>query len=300
MALILSFPFNTEKKNSLNTLLEIRFEFYFRSLMYSKYMKTKFIIFPAFLITTIIFFFLLTGCNPKSGEKDNTYIVATDATLPPMSFMSVGNDMIGFEPDLMRAIADKAEMDIRLVNVEWAGLFGGLITNKFDMVISSVTVLEERKQRMDFSVPYLKSGLALVVRKNEKIISSFEDAKKHNALVGAQVGTTSYFYLEKDPAVRAKGYQMYGHAISDLINGKVDAVLGESSGTLFLKNKPLFQEIKMVGEMLSNEYYAIVLRKKESKLMDRINSAIKDLIADGTVARLHKKWELGQAAQVAQ
>jgi len=191
-------------------------------------------------------------------------------------------------------------MNIKLVNVEWAGLFGGLITNKFDMVISSVTILEERKQRMDFSIPYLKSGLALVVRKDEKNILSFEDAKINSSLVGAQVGTTSYYYLEKEPAIRAKGYQMYGHAISDLINGKVDAVLGESSGTLFLKNKPVFQEIKMVGKMLSSEFYAVVLRKNENILLTRINSAIKNLISDGTLEQLHKKWELGQAAQIAQ
>ena len=62
-------------------------------------MKTKFIIFPVFFITAIFFFLFLTACRPNLEEKNNTYIVATDATLPPMSFMSVGNEMIGFEPD---------------------------------------------------------------------------------------------------------------------------------------------------------------------------------------------------------
>ena len=166
------------------------------------------------------------------------------------------------------------------------------------MIISSVTVLEERKQRMNFSIPYLKSGLTLVVRKNDKNITSFEDTKNKNALVGAQVGTTAYYFLEKESSIRTKGYQMYGHAISDLINGKVDAVLGESSGTLFIKNQPLFQEIKIVGKILSNEFYAVVLRKGENQLITQINSAIKNLIADGTLAQLHKKWDLGQAAQV--
>lgn len=260
-------------------------------------MKIRNCRFPVYIIAAIFVSFLLVSCE-GNGDNEDTYLVATDATLAPMSFMSVGNDVIGFEPDLIRAIAKEAQFNVRLVNVEWAGLFGGLITKKFDMVISSVTVLEERKQRMDFSTPYLKSGLALVVRRDEKNITSFEDAKKNNALIGAQTGTTSYFFLEKEPSIKTKGYQMYGHAVNDLINGKVDAVLGESSGTLFLKNKPLFQEIKMVGEMLSNEFYAVVLRKGENHLMDRINSAIKKLISDGTVARLHKKWELGQAAQV--
>ena len=275
--------------------MENLLEFYSQFPMCFKSMKNKSFL---FLLNLFISFFLISGCSNYGNHEDNTYIVATDATLAPMSFMSVGNDIIGFEPDLIKAIADKAGFNIRLTNVEWAGLFGGLITNKFDMVISSVTVLEERKQRMDFSVPYLKSGLALVVHKNQKKIISFEDAKKNNALIGSQIGTTSYYFLEKEPLVKIKGYQMYGHAISDLINGKLDAVLGESSGTLFYKNKPLFQEIKMVGEILSDESYGIVLRKGEKKLMTRVNSSLKILIENGTVARLHKKWDLGQAAKV--
>jgi ABC-type amino acid transport substrate-binding protein len=265
-----------------------------RSLMYFKSMKIKYFSTIIFLL----FFGLIIGCGSNGDSKGDTYVVATDATLPPMSFMSVGNDIIGFEPDLIRAIADRAGFNVHLVNVEWAGLFGGLITNKFDMVISSVTVLEERKQRMNFSIPYLKSGLSLVVHKDQKNIMSFEDAKKNNALIGAQVGTTSYYFLEKESSVRIKGYQMYGHAITDMINGKVDAVLGESSGTLFFKNKAIFQEIKMVGEILSDEFYAVVLRKDETKIMIQVNSALKELIDDGTVAQLHKKWDLGQAAQV--
>ena len=191
-------------------------------------------------------------------------------------------------------------INIRIINVEWAGLFGGLITKKFDMVISSVTVLEERKERMAFSEPYLKSGLALVVRRNQENINSFEDAKKNNFLIGAQIGTTAYFFLEKDPAIRKKGYQMYGHAVADLINGEIDAVLGESTGTLFYKNKhkPLFEKIKMVGEIMTNEHYAIVLRKEDTALLTQVNSALQKILKDGTVVRLHKKWDLGQAAQV--
>ena len=240
----------------------------------------------------------MSGCDNSPSGK--TYLVATDATLVPMSFMSVGNDIIGFEPDLIRALAKEAGINIRIINVEWAGLFGGLITNKFDMVISSVTVLEERKERMAFSEPYLKSGLALVVRRNQENINSFEDAKKNNFLIGAQIGTTAYFFLEKDPAIRKKGYQMYGHAVADLINGEIDAVLGESTGTLFYKNKhkPLFEKIKMVGEIMTNEHYAIVLRKEDTALLTQVNSALQKILKDGTVVRLHKKWDLGQAAQV--
>ena len=251
-----------------------------------------------YLIIIFATAWLIASCDSSPAGK--TYLVATDATLVPMSFMSVSNDITGFEPDLMRAVAKEAGINIRLVNVEWAGLFGGLITKKFDMVISSVTVLEERRERMAFGDPYLKSGLALVIRKEQEGINSFADAQKNNLLIGAQIGTTAYFFLEKDPAIRKKGYQMYGHAVSDLINGEIDAVLGESTGTLFYKNqhKPLFEKIKMVGEIMTNEHYAIVFHKDDKELLAKVNVALQNVLKNGTVARLHNKWDLGQAAQV--
>ena len=246
------------------------------------------------LLTT----FWVTGCD--KGPPKKTYLVATDATLIPMSFMSVGNNIIGFEPDLIYAVAEEAGINIEIANVEWAGLFGGLITNKFDIGISSITVLEERKERMAFSIPYLKSGLALVVREGQKDINSIEDARVKNLVIGAQVGTTAYFFLEKDEAIHKKGYQMYGHAIADLINGKIDAVLGESTGTLFYKNKQkqLFEKIKMVGEIITDEHYAIVLRKEDTQLLEQINSGLQKVLKNGTATRLHKKWDLGHAAQI--
>lgn len=243
------------------------------------------------------------GCGEKQKTTEGPreeIIVATDTTLIPMSFIGDQNEIIGFEPDLIDAIADIAGFDVEMINVEWAGLFGGLITHKYDAVIASVTILEERKQRMAFSIPYLKSGLALVVRRDTQGINSMEDVKKSKLLIGAQVGTTAYFYLEKDPAFRKKGYQAYGHAIADLVKGELDAVLGESTGTLYYKNqrKEYFQKIKMVGEILTEEYYGIVVHKENPELLKKINAALKQLLADGTIKRLHEKWDLGQAASV--
>ena len=246
--------------------------------------------------TALVLCLLILGC----GKEKKKLVFATDTTLVPMSFIGDDGKIAGFEPDLINKISKIAGFDYELVNVEWAGLFGGLITQKYDAVIASVTILEERKKRMAFSIPYLRSGLALVVRKDSKKINSVQDLKRERLLIGAQLGTTSYFYLEKDPAIRKKGYQAYGHAVADLIKGEIDAVLGESTGTLYYKNqrKDYFQKIKMVGEILTEEYYGIVLRKTDPDLLNKIDTALKQLLEDGTVSRLHAKWELGKAAQV--
>jgi len=85
-----------------------------------------------------------------------------------------------------------------------------------------------------------------------------------------------------------------------LIKGELDAVLGESTGTLYYKNndKPVFDKIKMVGEILTNEYYGIAVRKDNPALLKTIDKSLKALLANGTVERLHKKWDLGQAAVI--
>jgi polar amino acid transport system substrate-binding protein len=258
---------------------------------------------------SVIFFFTLAllwalyGCGDKpvadSGLRQKI-VVATDTNLIPMAFVNDQNQLTGFEPDLIKAIAELAGFDIEIISVAFPGLFGGLITGKFDLVISSITILEERKERMAFSIPYLKSGLALVVRKDLEGIGSVKDLKDRNLIAGAQRGTTAYYYLEKYPTLKKKGYDAHGHAVTDLINGKIDAVLGESTGTLYYKNqkKDYFQKIKMVGSILTEEYYGMVLRKDDSELLSQVNMALKKLLADGTVQKLHTKWDLGNSSVV--
>lgn len=258
---------------------------------------------------SVLFFFTLAllwalyGCGDKQAADSGLrqkIVVATDTNLIPMAFVNDQNQLTGFEPDLIKAIADLAGFDLEIISVAFPGLFGGLITGKFDLVISSITILEERKERMAFSIPYLKSGLALVVRKDLEGIGSVKDLKDRNLIAGAQRGTTAYYYLEKYPSLKKKGYDAHGHAVTDLINGEIDAVLGESTGTLYYKNqkKDYFQKIKMVGSILTEEYYGMVLRKDDSELLNQVNMALKKLLADGTVQKLHTKWDLGNSSVV--
>ena len=242
----------------------------------------------------------LIACGREPAGKNKKWVVGTDATLVPMTFINEKGELAGFEVDLIKALAKEAGMNIELVNVEWEGVLGGLITKKYDMVISSVTILDERKRRMAFSIPYLKSGVALVVRKEMEGVNSLEDADKKNLRVGAQVGTTAYFFLEKYPGIQKKGYQLYGHAVADLIKGEIDVVVGESTGTLYYKNRQpeYFKKMKVVGETLANESYGIALRLEDTELLRKVNTSLSRILSVGIVRKLHEKWDLGQAAQV--
>ena len=123
----------------------------------------------------VSFFFFLVACNQNSSsnlESISRVVVAIDATFIPMSFINGENQLDGFEVDLIKEVAREANLSCELVNVEWGGLFGGLITKKFDLVISSVGIIEERKRRMAFSIPYLQSGTAVLARSDIKNVRS--------------------------------------------------------------------------------------------------------------------------------
>ena len=251
----------------------------------------------------VLFFVFFAACHQNSSphpESIPRVVVAIDATFIPMSFINGENQLDGFEVDLIKEVAREANLSCKLVNVEWGGLFGGLITKKFDLVISSVGIIEERKKRMAFSIPYLKSGAAVLARNDIKNIESLEDLEKLGARVGAQINTTSYYLLQKFSGIKIKTFEKFGHAVIDLANKGVDAVVGDSVQVnyYFKENKELMGQTRFLGSRMSSEYYGIVIRKEDKKLKNIINASLGRLLKNGTVDKLHQKWQLGEFANI--
>ena len=254
-------------------------------------------------VLLLFFIMLLFGCqsNSVSNPKSKTQVViAIDATFIPMAFMNKNNQLDGFEVDLIKEVAREANLDYELVNIEWGGLFGGLITKKFDLVISSVGIIEERKKRMAFSIPYLQSGVALLARNDLKNVESLEDLEKQNARVGAQINTTSYYFLENYSGIEIKTYDKFGHAVIDLANKGVDAVVGDSvqANYYFKNNKDLIGKAHFVGSRMTSEFYGIVIRKEDKELKDKVDASLTRILKSGVIEKLHQKWELGEFAVV--
>lgn len=251
----------------------------------------------------IIFFLSLGGCQQHSSpgaEEITRVVIAIDATFIPMSFMNSENQLDGFEVDLIKEVTREANLQYELVNVEWGGLFGGLITKKFDLVISSVGIIEERKRRMAFSIPYLQSGVAVLARNDMSNVESLEDLEKLNARVGVQINTTSYYFLEKYTGIKIKTFEKFGHAVIDLANKGVDAVVGDSvqANYYFNKNKDLMGKARFLGSRMTSESYGIVIRKENKLLKSKIDASLKRLLKNGKISELHQKWQLGEFATV--
>jgi len=219
-----------------------------------------------------------------------TIVVATDATWPPMEFVDEKQNIVGFDIDLIKAVAAKAGLKVEIKNQAWDGIFGGLAAKKYDAVISSVTITEERKQTMAFSDPYINAGQVLVVRAKTANVSTLKDLKGKK--VGAQIGTTGAAEIGKVAGLELKNYDELGLAIEDLYSGRIDGVVCDTpiAADFVLQNARYKNALKIVGKPFTEEYYGIAVNKDNPELLKKINAALAALKADGSLEALEKKW----------
>lgn len=223
--------------------------------------------------------------TPKPALK---ITVGTDATWPPFEYVDeTTKDFVGFDMDLMKAIAQAAGFEVNFVNVAWDALLAGMATGQYDAAISAMTITEERAKEFDFSEPYYNAGQLIAVHIDNTTIKSAADLA--GKTVGAQTGTTGAILAEKMPGVSLRGYEQIDQAFLDLINQQVDAVIADNplvSG--YIGQYP--DKIKSVGEPLTEEYYGIAVKKNAPEILSAINSGLKTVLGQGIIAELENKW----------
>lgn len=212
--------------------------------------------------------------------------IGTDATYPPFE-TKVGDAYEGFDIDLAEAMA--REIGIRIVwnNVSWDGIFPGLLANKYDMIVSAVTITPERVEKMAFSTPYYDAGQIITVQKNETVISKLDHLTAK--AVGVQVNTTSQFMLERQGGVDIRKYASMDLALLDLQQGRLQAVIGDAPTVQWMIGQS-FPELKTVGDLLTQDQYGYVFRPEDPDLVQVINQALAKMRTNGTYDALYAKW----------
>ena len=226
----------------------------------------------------------------RQADDADRITVATDATWPPMQFINENRELVGFDIDLMRLIAEEAGFEVVFQNTAWDGIFAGLATGEYDAVISSVTITEERQETMDFSIPYINAGQVLIVRQNQTGVTTLADLRGQS--VGAQIGTTGAFEVQGTDGVDLRTYDELGLAIEDLANGRIDGVVADTpiAADFVLQNENYRGRLQIVGKPFTDEYYGIAVRKGNSAVLDRINAGLQAVLDSGRNIELEEKW----------
>ncbi|MFP4153655.1 MAG: basic amino acid ABC transporter substrate-binding protein [Alkalispirochaeta sp.] len=248
------------------------------------------------VIVTIMIALVLVGIVWAGGQSEDpdgprTITVATDATWPPMEFINTDQEIVGFDIDLMNAIADAAEFEVEFQNTAWDGIFAGLANGDYDAVISSVTITEERQRTMDFSTPYVNAGQVLIVRQDAPSgWTTLDDLAGES--VGAQIGTTGAIEIDNNEDVELRTYDEIGLAIEDLAQGRIAGVVADApiAADFVLQNENYEGTLQIVGEPFTDEYYGVAVRKGNDEVLDLVNEGLEVVLNDGTIEELQDKW----------
>jgi polar amino acid transport system substrate-binding protein len=238
---------------------------------------------------TMIAAALLMTCS-AAFAAGKTVTFATDATWPPMEMVDASKKVVGFEIDLMNEIAKEAGFTPVYKNTAWDGIFAGLAAGKYDAVLSSVTITEERKKQFDFSDPYISVGQILVVPKTEAKASRIADLKGKK--VGAQIGTTGAFEVKKVAGVELKTYDEVGLAFEDMAAGRIFGVVCDepTAAHYALQRAEYKAKFKIVGTSFTKEAYGVAVQKGNKDLIALLNKGIKAVKAKKVDEKLKKKW----------
>ena len=239
----------------------------------------------------LLLLLILGGCASQTpGQR--VIRIGTDATYPPFESLDNGQ-FTGFDIELGRAIGAEIGAKVEFVNTAFDGVFPALLAGKFDAVMSSVTITDERKKRLAFSDPYYTAGQIVAVRQNQNGVTDLDALR--GKTVGIQINTTAAEVLKPHPDINVRKYPSIDLALQDLENGNLDGVVGDAPTIRYFIAHG-FGKLHTVGALLTTEHYGIVLRPQDAKLRGEINAALARLKANGKFAALEAKY-FGASAQ---
>ncbi len=232
----------------------------------------------------------VVSCGAKQAKK---IVIASDATFPPMEMVDENKNIVGLDVDLMNAAAKAGGFAVEFKNTAWEGIFAGLDNGKYDAVMSSVTITDDRKKTMDFSIPYFNAGQILVVKSDVNGVEKLTDLK--GKTVGAQIGTTGAFEIDKvkeSSKITEKTYDDIGLAFEDLVNGRLAGVVVDTptAANYALQNPNYKGKLKTVGAAFTTEYYGVAVKKGNTKVLDVINAGLKKILDAGDNKAIEEKW----------
>ncbi|WP_367270251.1 transporter substrate-binding domain-containing protein [uncultured Eubacterium sp.] len=220
------------------------------------------------------------------ADKQETLTMVTNAEFPPYEYKE-GDNVVGIDADVAQAIADKLGMKLEIVDTKFDAIIPGVQSGKYDMGMAGMTVTPEREQSVAFSDSYA-TGIQSIIVKQGSDIKSVDDLSEKTK-IGVQLGTTGDIYAKEDFGDEAvQEFDKGADAVQALIAGKIDCVIidNEPAKSFVAANDGL----EILSTSYAEEEYAICFKKDNTELQTKVNGALKELIADGTLQKIVNKY----------
>ena len=262
-------------------------------------MKLKRLISNIILGATIVTLSLgVAGCSKENTSESTlnkeTLIVGMDDAFAPMGFKDENGEITGFDVELAKAICEKLNKKIVFQPIDWTMKETELKSGNIDLIWNGYTINEERKKKVDFSVPYLKNKQVIVTLSNSDIkVKKDLEGKK----VGAQNESSAISAMEKEEDLynsfnggSAITFEDNNQALMDLEAGRIDAVVADEILVRYYIRLKGEDKFNILDDNFGEEEYGVGIRKGDTEMVDAFNKAYKELQDDGTLAKISTKW----------
>jgi octopine/nopaline transport system substrate-binding protein len=260
---------------------------------------------------------LLVLAGAASAKDWKTVVIGMEGGYDPYNLTDPSGKIVGFEPDLANDVCARIKVECKIIAQDWDGMIPGLQAGKFDVIMDGMSITDERKQTIDFTVPYANVPAALASAKasplaklagagtlvnfekdkatGDAALKALRDALKGKT-IGVQVSTTHATFATnhlKDVAT-VKEYKTTDERDLDLKSGRIDAVLDDETEVMAMLAKDDAKDFTTFGPLLTGGDFGIGvgmgLRKSDADLTAKFDAAIKAAIADGSVKKYSLKW----------
>lgn len=250
-------------------------------------MKKSIIAVASLLVVGVLF---LAGCQSKADDEassKNVLRVGTEGTYSPFSFRDDNDKLTGYDVDVAKAVAKKIDYKVKFVEAPWDSMLAAFDAKKSDVIFNQVSITPERKEKYLFSTPYSISHPALIVKKDNNEIKDFADLKGKTS---AQSLTSNYAQMAEDLGADISSVDGFSKAVELVSDKRADATLNDDVTYYdYLKQKP-DAPIKIVKTSDEATEVAAMFHKGDEKLAEKVDKAIKELEADGTLTKLSEKY----------
>lgn len=229
------------------------------------------------------------GDDAGEGELQDSYVVVSDTSFVPFEFVDDDGNYVGFDIDLINAVADEVGFEIEMETTNFDGIIPGLQTGSFDIAIAGISIREDRMEQVDFSDPYYESGLRIGVQIDNDDINGIEDLE--GKTIATRLGSTSADYIDQNiEGAEANQYEQLDQAYLAVENGSVDAILYDAPNVAYYIQTQGEDSLKLVGDLYQAENYGIAFSKGQEELVEAVNEALATLRENGTYDEIYEEW----------
>ena len=249
------------------------------------------------MVLALMTVMMVAAVNVSAGaldeiQKRGKLRVGMEPGYMPFELTNQKGEIIGFDVDMAKRMAKAMDVELELVSTAWDGIIPALLTDKFDIIMSGMTLTQQRNMSINFALPYIVIGQSVLVNnKHQGVIKSYEDLNNEKFTVASKLGTTGEQATKRMiPAAKYISYETEQEGVLEVVNGKIDAFIYDLPYNAAAWIQRGQGKIYHLDTPFTYEPLAWAVKKGDYDFVNWLNNFMNQVRNDGTYEKIYAKW----------